>query len=480
MPAQPHSKAGRDALRQAMLTAGCSTEEIAAEMRARERLRAREAWRHAHGLTLQQVADQLDTRAPGPEGGGADASLISKWEKWPQGGRRPTLTSLARLADLYGCTLAQLVDFEDRRHLPDDELRVIDATAVRASAPAPAGGLVSAEPQGVALIRSAAEESALWAAWAESANVGDVGLEQILADTRALAADYLVGDPAELFRRTRRQRDRVFALLEGHQHPRHSRELYVAAGYLCALLAWMSSDLGQLGDADTQGRTAWLCAEVAGHDTLRAWVLSTRSKIAFWDNRLRDAVTHARRGASYATTGTVGVLLACQEADAWSQIGAGDEARAALARAEQARNADLQLDDVGGLFACTEYRRANYTTAVQLRVGDPAAALATAQYAMVSQPEHSYGTAAQMHIALAQVHLALDAPDGAADALVPVLALPADHRLEPVTTRLRDLSRTLAHTKAGGTAGVRLRGEIDSWCRDSVVRNALSSGPPAG
>jgi transcriptional regulator with XRE-family HTH domain len=478
MPAQPrpHSKASRDALRHAMLAAGCTTAEIVAELRAQSSLRAREAWRHAHGWTLQQVADHLDDRARGPEGAGADASLISKWEKWPIGGRRPTLTVLSRLADLYGTSASQLIDFSDRQHLPDDDLRIIEATALRPPAPQPVHQPLPAGDTDP--IHRAATESALWAAWAETATIGDLGVEQILADTRATAADYLVGDPAALFAQTRQQRDRVFTLLETPQHPRQSRDLYMAAGYLCALLAWMSSDLGHLRDAETQSRTAWLCAEVADHHTLRAWVLSTRSKIALWDGRIRDAVTHARRGASYATTGTVGVLLACQEADAWSQIGAVDEARAALLRAHEAPG-DNGADDVGGLFACNDYRRVNYATAVDVRTGRPAAALATAQYAMAHHPATSYGTAAQLHIALAQAHVAMDEPEGAADALVPVLALPADHRLTPVTTRLRDFSRDLARTQTGGTTGVRLRSDIDSWCRDSAA-HALSSGPTPG
>ncbi|MFJ9703495.1 hypothetical protein [Streptomyces fradiae] len=44
-----------------------------------------------------------------------------------------------------------------------------------------------------------------------------------------------------------------------------------------------------------KGRTAWLCAVLAGHTDLRA--LSTCSKNVFWDRRLRDAIGHARRVA---------------------------------------------------------------------------------------------------------------------------------------------------------------------------------------
>ncbi|MGW7542361.1 hypothetical protein ACWGKQ_14775 [Streptomyces sp. NPDC054770] len=79
-------------------------------------------------------------------------------------------------------------------------------------------------------MRLAADESATWAQWAEASNVGDIALEQLMAETRTLASDYLTSDPVVLFVRTRALRDRLFSLLEGHQYPRQSPDLYVAAG----------------------------------------------------------------------------------------------------------------------------------------------------------------------------------------------------------------------------------------------------------
>jgi hypothetical protein len=162
-----------------------------------------------------------------------------------------------------------------------------------------------------------------------------------------------------------------FSLLEGRQHPRQTAELYATAGYLCALLAWISCDLGQLQAADTHGRAAWLCAELTSHDDLRAWVLSTRSKIAFWDGRLRDAINLARRGAAFRPHGTAGIMLACQEADAWAALGAIDGARGALARAEAARDQMEGAGEVAGLFACSDFRRADYASSVPLRIRRP-------------------------------------------------------------------------------------------------------------
>ncbi|WP_328871239.1 XRE family transcriptional regulator [Streptomyces sp. NBC_00287] len=486
-PNKPGSKADRDLLRQDMTAAGCSVADIAIEMRTRYRMRPREAWRHAYGWTLQETADritQASIQHPG-EAVAADASLVGKWEKWPgPSSRRPSIAVLHAMAEAFACRMRDLLDLDDRRSLSDADIRIINSQSARiepaSPAPTPQPPPLAAEPSGTELVRLAADESASWAQWAEASNVGDIALEQLMAEMRGLASDYLTSDPVALFVRTRALRDRVFALLEGHQYPRQAADLYVAAGYLCGLLAWMSSDLGQLRDADTQGRTAWLCAELAGHSDLRAWVLSTRSKVAFWDGRLRDAISFARRGATFRTSGTVGVLLACQEADAWSELGAHDEALAALARSEDARDGVSGEDEVGGIFACQPARQQNYAAAVQLRIGHPADALRSADQAlclMSVQRVRAYGTEAQIHISQAAAHLADGEAEGALEALAPVLALPPDHRLAPVTSRLNELSGRIGRPSAQGTAAVGLRAAIEGFCVDSAPRHlALSPG----
>ncbi|MEV5431741.1 IS1380 family transposase [Streptomyces sp. NPDC052701] len=247
-------------------------------------------------------------------------------------------------------------------------------------------------------------------------------------------------------------------------------------------LAWMSSDLGQIRNADTQGRTAWLCAELAGHNDLRAWVLSTRSKVAFWDGRLREAVNFARRGATYTTTGTVAVLLACQEADAWSQLGAYDEALAALSRAEEIRAAVSGEDEIGGIFACQPARQVNYAAAVQLRIGRPADALRSAEDALAlltGQPVRAYGTESQIRISQAAAHLATGEAEGAIEALGPVLALSPDHRLAPVARRLNELRTGTGRPEVSGTVAG-LQQAIEEFCVNSAPRHlALSPGEGA-
>ena len=480
---KPGFKTEVDQLRAEMSRTGAPAAALVVEIRVRFGVRAREAWRHARGWSLQQAADrvnELGNTRPG-EAVAADASLLGKWEKWPgPSGRRPSLAVLQLLADVYGCRLEELLDLEDRRAYPAADLRLLhgeDTPPPAAPSTAPVTAAAALEGGGE-LVGAVASESAAWAQWAEASNVGDLAMEQVMADIKALARDYLSDDPLAVFKRARRHRDRVFALLEGHQHPRQAAELYAAAGYLCTLLAWMSSDLGKLDDADTQGRAAWLCAELAGHDDLRAWVLSTRSKVAMWDGRMRDAIAHAQRGATYRTTGTVGVLLACQEADAWSQLGAARQARDALNLAAAARQNVQVPDSVGGLLSCPGARHLNYSSAVHLRLGDAATALQEVEHALAS-PSHSYGTTAQMHIAQATAHLNLGALDGARAALRPVFALPADQRLAPLTSRLREVAAALARSPAADTrAAADLQAEIEAFCLDSVPRHvALSPGP---
>lgn len=488
---RPGSKPERDALRREMLAAACTYTDIATEMRARWGYRAREAWRHAHGWSLQEAADRINSAGSGrPDSVAADASLMGKWEKWPlAGGRRPSTAVLSLMAQVYDCQVAQLLDLEDRRSdlgvaLPPS--RPVPAAPATAPAAAPGYadiGELQEHPTAAAAVRRAADESSAWAAWAETSNVGEIALEQIHADVRRLANDYLGGDAVAVFTRTRALRDRTFLLLEGHQAPRQAADLYVAAGYLCALLAWMSSDLGHLADADAHGRTAWLCAETVDHNELRAWTASTRSKIAFWDGRLRDAVSWARRGAAVSPAGTVGALLACQEADAWSKLGAAEETQGALRRADAARDAVAGEDEVGGLFACSLGRQEQYAAGSHLRIGVYDQALSEADSALAhlkAQPVRAYGTEAQTSISRAMGHVGLGQADAVLEVLVPVLQLRPEQRLDTVIGRMRDLTGMMAQGQgARGAASVQARAALADWCQDSAPRR-LALSPGAG
>ncbi|WP_445520835.1 hypothetical protein [Streptomyces sp. NEAU-174] len=157
---------------------------------------------------------------------------------------------------------------------------------------------------------------------------------------------------------------------------------------------------------------------------------------------------------------------------------------AALALADTARDSAEGGDDTGGLFACGPTRQENYTAAVPLRLGQAAAALHAADHALdliSTQPVRAYGTLAQIHISRAAAYLAMDEPEGAHEALSPVLALPPDRRLATVTDRLMEVATTLGQVRDTGRAGAGLRAAIEEFRLNSAPRRlALSPGQTAG
>jgi transcriptional regulator with XRE-family HTH domain len=188
--AKTGSKSERDALRHEMLAAGCTPEMVAGEMERRWGFRPREAHRHAHGWSQDEVAvrfteiaerlggDKSADRAPGlyraldrldrpldrtfdrgtaertgmsAVDGGRPGSppapmigtRIGEYERWPAGGRRPSPYVLTLLAVVFGTTVDRLLDYDDYRNLPDQERTVLGALLV--------GGNPSAAPPATAL-----------------------------------------------------------------------------------------------------------------------------------------------------------------------------------------------------------------------------------------------------------------------------------------------------------------------------------------
>src|SRR5829696_5536616 len=180
------------------------------------------------------------------------------------------------------------------------------------------------------LMTSAAVEAAEFGEWAEATCEGPSTLAQLEQDVRHVARLYLTQPPLPLLRRVLRSRNRVFSLLEGRQRPAHARELYLLAGRLCGLAAWMIGDLGWPVEAQTHGRTALLCAEIADSPTLRGWIRATQSKLAYWDGRPKLSAELAEDGLRYALRDSAGGLLAGLAARARARIADASAARSHL------------------------------------------------------------------------------------------------------------------------------------------------------
>jgi transcriptional regulator with XRE-family HTH domain len=321
-----------------------------------------------------------------------------------------------------------------------------------------------------ALAEEAAGRAASFAAWAETTNVGPMSLQRFETETRRLARDYLSQSPLPIVTQTANLARMAFDLIQGgHQYLSQTRELYVAAGRLSALLSWMSGDLGQPAAAAEHARAAWICADQADHPTLRAWAMSVASKAAFWDCDYMSAAESARAGQQYAATGTALVMLACQEADALKALGRLREAEDAVSRAKAARDRVNLSDEIGGLFSCGPARQANYEIGVHLAAGRPQQAIAAASdadQAYASGDQWAYGTWAQIRFGAALANIMLNNLDAASENLEPVLAMPPDRRLDTLARRANEVVRLLTVPKLERSReALELVDRIGDYCR---------------
>lgn len=334
---------------------------------------------------------------------------------------------------------------------PDPASRVEVATV---EAPGPVS--VGTEPVEDLVVQRevamAASESARFGQFAEQSNVGPHTLEQFHADLVRIVTTYPNRPVYPLFVELRALRNRAFELLEGRQHPEQTRELYLVAGALCGVLANASFDLGWLPAAETQARTAFLCAELVGNNALRAWIRGMQSLVAYWDERPRAAVELAADGWRYVPeTGTARVRLASIEARAHARLRDQRAAENALARAEQARDEVRGADDPGGMLAFPLAKQSCYAATARLWLGgkdshtdaERDAAHAVELYEADSPEQRRLGELCLARLDLTAARLGLDDLDGAAEQLQDVLTIATKRRTDSVARRLNQVRRGL-------------------------------------
>ena len=337
-------------------------------------------------------------------------------------------------------------------------------------------------------IAMAAAESARFAQLVGQSNTGPHTVEQFRADIDRIVTNYGNRPVYPTFVEVRELRDRAFELLEGRQRPDETRDLYLVAGLLCAILGEASHDLGLIPAATTQFRTAFLCGELAGSNWLRGWVRSKQSVVAYWDDQFRVSAELAADGWQYVPeSGTVRVKLAMAEARARARLRDHRAAEDALARAEQAREEVRGDDNPGGILAypiATQHEVASTTRL--LLGGQPNYADAerlagqAAEFHEAEPPaQRSLGDLCHARLSLAAAQLGRDNLEGAATNIGNVLTITAQRPSETVTRRLKQVANALERPRFQ-TAGLALdlRDQIRTTTTPVAAAGDRLSGEP--
>jgi hypothetical protein len=276
--------------------------------------------------------------------------------------------------------------------------------------------------------------------------LSDESLQLIYDEVRDLVCAYPARPLPEILGHLVSGQQTVFSLLERPQRPDHARQLYFLSAVLGGLLAKASHDLADPHAALSQSRTAWLCAEQADHDGLRAWISGLQSLICYWARRPHDSIRYAQRGTAYAqrASNTAVVMLPASEARAWAALGNAEQAHDAIERAERAWDHVRrdELDEMGGLGTFSRSRQLYFaadamtwlpdSSVVESSAAEDVARQAVEAYSDPSDPHWAFGDAAGSYTALAIARIRREEVDGAADALTPVLQLPVEQRINGI------------------------------------------------
>ncbi|WP_285741522.1 hypothetical protein [Lentzea sp. NBRC 105346] len=142
---------------------------------------------------------------------------------------------------------------------------------------------------------------------------------------------------------------------------------------------------GRPDAAEDHARAAWLCAERADYNPLRAWVRATQHTAAFWQDDYVTAGEYAADGLHYTATGSAELYLASALALDHARAGDKDRESVALHRAQDAASTVRRADDeLAGPFSCSVDRAGSLWADARLALGETDEALAFADRAVAA------------------------------------------------------------------------------------------------
>ncbi|MEU6236323.1 hypothetical protein [Kitasatospora sp. NPDC047058] len=324
------------------------------------------------------------------------------------------------------------------------------------------------------LIAMAAQRARQFALLTGQENLTDEAMDLVYDDVRQLTLDYPQRPLSELLGNMVTTQENIYGLLERRTAPNQSRQLYFLAGVTGGLLAKASHDLADPSAAMTQARTAYMCAEHAGHHGLKAWIRGIQSLVAYWAGRPHESIRYAQSGGELAALSgnTTSVWLPASEARAWAAVGNAEKTREAIRRAEAAWdtvNPD-ELDELGGLAVFSRSRQLYYAAdALSVLKSEASSAQdysaqAVEAYADSTHPDWAFGDQAGSHAALAISRLAAGELDGAREAVAPVLDLPPAQRINGIVACTMKVHRALVASPLA-PSGQDLLEEIEMFVR---------------
>jgi hypothetical protein len=239
-------------------------------------------------------------------------------------------------------------------------------------------------------------------------------------------------------------------LLEGAHRPDDIRDLYVALGRVCGVLAYLALDLAQADTARVHAQAAFQHGDRADHDHLRAWARGTQALAFRFTKDFKRSRDTAADGLKYVSgsTGTAESRLLCGLAASVANLGDSARALELLELADRARDA-CGPDEIPGLFSFSPAKQIYYRGFSLMWAEHPKilrkSVKASNDAIAAWKMQHSPGDEMLTQIYLASASARLGELDDAIAAVAPVLEKPLSAHFSWVCKQLNQLDGLLGH-----------------------------------
>ncbi|GAA3756652.1 hypothetical protein [Salinactinospora qingdaonensis] len=353
------------------------------------------------------------------------------WQNWEAGGRPGAHYAdlLSRFFSTNVVRLGFVADYSPALPRPE-------------SATEPAMTVPCLSPE--ELLTVCAQEASQYGAHLDTP-IGAYTVEELESGLLDLARAYPHTPVIQSTLRARELRNRAWELRDRCKRTTQLAELQRIAGWLCAVLANASFDLGDLWAAQTHARVADLHGDLNDDHELRCWVAGLQALITYWDARPVDCVDYAQRALDFPERrGTARIRAASMKARGLALMGRTREMEEALHLTDELR--DRAGDEtMPGLLAFPVAKQHYWQASALVGTGEAERAAAAAEaaeaavglYTQAPEPARRFGELCHARLDLVTSRLLTGALDGIAEQVSPVLDSMHRRRIESVMRRLR-------------------------------------------